>query len=276
VDVVLFVETPFYPELLTLAKSQGKRIVCIPMLEWMPPSKTSWTTLVDLYVCPTNHCHTTLTNEGLPTSLFLWPTAPTNFQYTQRNTVNNFLFVNGTGGWRNRKGTDTLAKALQYDPNLPILVRTQRTTGLPPNVKVLPREPDNSKLYSVGDVLLYPAHVDGYGLQPVESMCSGMPVIVPEGNPWNDNPALLRMPTTHSKVKVKRPVDWYNIDPKQLALTLRDLIGADISNDSLYARQWAVSMAWTNIERKHLFINLVTGITPTADSTNCDWTLQTK
>jgi hypothetical protein len=58
VDIVLFCETPYFTDLVPQAAKLGKGIVCVPMLEWLPPD-AYWPREVDLFICPTEHSYQT-------------------------------------------------------------------------------------------------------------------------------------------------------------------------------------------------------------------------
>src|SRR5262249_15493192 len=156
VDVVLFCEQPLYPDLTGLARSRGKRVVCVPNLEWTPLG--GWVDEVDLFLCPTNQCYLKL-RHNLPCTLFPWPCDTQRFQFRQRKVVQQFVFINGNGGWRGRKGGDLIRSLVKAWPTIPLSVYTQ--TPFYGAQAVFPETPDNRLLYREGDVLLSPHSVDG-------------------------------------------------------------------------------------------------------------------
>mgnify|MGYP003336487715 FL=1 len=56
-DIILFCEHPYYETLVPLANAASKRLVCVPMMEWMPPGAKGWPEKVDLFICPTEQCY---------------------------------------------------------------------------------------------------------------------------------------------------------------------------------------------------------------------------
>lgn len=246
VDIVLFDETPYYLQLTGLAKQAGKRIVCIACQEWMPIPGTPWLSDVDLFVCPTQHCYD-LYHEELPCVYFPWPIDTERFTFKQRTEVKRFLFINGRGGWHQRKGSDIIREAFKLWPELPLDYYSQTPLGLP--ARQLPSPENNADLYSRGDVLLSPHTMDGTGLEQMEALASGMPVVNTNGRPWNEIPSLAYIPSTKTTVRIKRQVEWYTSSPEKLVQLCGRLIGADITQESLSGRQWAESRSFNNLSQ---------------------------
>lgn len=251
VDCLLFCETPYYESLLEIAKHLKKRIVCVPMQEWMPsPLNANWTANVDLFLCPTKHCYDQF-KDSLPCYYFPWPVDVSRFPFKIRETCSRFLFMNGNGGWRGRKGSDVILSALAEWPEMPLLVRSQERNFIGelqrmklPNVYLYGEEESNQELYHCGDVLLYPHHVDGLGLEAMEALGSGMPIISTNGMPWNEFPAIGRVYTTSIYRNMKRLVTWYNPDVRHFVEVCKSWIGKSIAHHSSDARKWAIDRDW--------------------------------
>lgn len=242
VDVVVFAETPYYGSLIEMAANRGKRIVCVPMMEWMPSGGKGWPKSVDLFLCPTQQCYN-LFYRTVPCVEFQWPADSSRFPYRERETCERFLFVNGMGGFRGRKGLETVREAKRIWPEMPLLVRSQSRVELP-GAELLPAAEDNVMVYDRGDVLLVPSAVDGLGLSQREGMACGMPVITTDGEPWNELPALDRIPASVKRQIVKRPVDWYMPDARSLTSICRKWHGRSITQQSQEARMWAEQNRW--------------------------------
>ena len=147
-----------------------------------------------------------------------------------------------------------MREALELWPEMPLTVCSQTRETWPEGVRVLPHVENNTDLYKEGDVLIAPHTVDGIGLEPMEAMASGVPVITPNGPPWNENPALARIPTTVTEKRVGRIMDWHICNAKVLAATCKSLLGSDISQESTVARQWAESRSWEKSELRSLVL----------------------
>lgn len=254
VDTLIFCERPFYRNLTSIARSQGKRLVCIPMMEWMPAGARGWPREVDLFICPTKQCYD-IFSPVIPCVYFPWPVDTARFQFQLRTKCERFLFVGGHGGWHGRKGTEFILKAKELWPEMPLAVRSQQSVKWPSNVEVLPTEQENSELYSRGDVLIAPHCVDGLGLEPMEAMACGMPVITTDGLPWNEIPAIGKIRATSTRQIVQRPVDWYAPDPHSIVSICKELLGQNIEEKSREARAWAEGRSWE--QRAEEFIHLV-------------------
>jgi hypothetical protein len=226
------------------------------MLEWLPDKRRGFVPYVDQFISPTKYCHKRCLVERLPSVWYNWPTDYNRYFTREVTKCERFLFINGSGGYNGRKGLDVIQRLLRLVPDLPLLVRTNVATGqkLPhnPNVEVAPGTSDNAGLYSSGDVLIYPAHLDGYGLQPIEAMCSGLPVIVPEGKPWDENYASRRIPTTKRKVQIKRKMYWYDMDVMKLAKVCTDMLDEDLTQASKDSAKWARTWEWNDVKAKAL------------------------
>lgn len=242
-DVVLFAETPYYRNLIPLCKKLKKRIVCIPMLEWTPPVRRGWTEGVDLFICPTETAYEEMKNE-VPCRHVPWPIDIDRFKFRQRDNVKRYLYIHGSGGWKGRKGGDVVQKAKRMWPEMPLTVIAQSGFSCPgAHIVASPR--DNADLYKHGDVLLVPHRMDGLGLQPLEAMACGMPVIMTNGKPWNEYNALARISSTKSRVQVKRMMDWYEPNASNLVDLCKHNLGKDITRHSQSVREWAELRRWS-------------------------------
>lgn len=243
VDVVLFDESPIYPDILELCKGYGKRVVCVPAIEWTPVSVSDWLRYVDLFICPTEQCYYLL-KDYLPSICFPWPVDTQRFEFKQRDICRQFLFCHGQGGVHDRKGGDVLRRALEVWPEMPVIIRSQQKQSWPAGASVLGQASSNSELYDLGDVLISPHSVDGTGLEHMEAMSCGMPVITTNGSPWNEAPALGRLSATLSVKQIGRPIDWYSPDPYHLVRICKEWLGEDISVSSRLVRKWAESRSF--------------------------------
>lgn len=242
VDVILFCETPYYHDLMKYARQYKKRVVCVPMMEWLP--HRGWPDEVNLFICPTKQCHKALMKH-FPTALFPWPVDLERYKYRQRQTCNKFLYIHGHGGWCGRKGGDVVMKAKELWPEMPLIVHSQHPMNWPAGTEYCGAAEDNADLFLQGDVLLAPHCVDGIGLEPMEAMACGIPVVTTDAEPWNELPAIrrVRVDSTEKK-KVGRLVDWRHPSPEHLVEICKELLGTDLVGPSTEARDWAELARW--------------------------------
>ena len=251
-DVLLFCETPYFSNILDMAKKHRKRTVCVPMLEWMTPGMKGWPEQVDLFLCPTQQAYRSFAHIR-PCVYAPWPIDTDRFVFKQRDTVERFLYIEGHGGWGGRKGANTVIEAKKAWPEMPLLVRTQldkhKWTSI--GAEVLGEVEDAKDLYATGDVLILPHTVDGLSLEPLEAIASGMPVISTDGEPWTEYPAVAYINAKKEKKKVKRPVDWYTPDYEDLVTICKRALGQSITNLSTSGRQWAEERSWSKLAKQY-------------------------
>ena len=248
IDTLVFFETVVTKGLLELAHGMRKRIICVPMIEWLPEDPKSWTKHVDLFICPTKQCYDMINAQDTPypSVYFPWPIDTEKFKYRQRTKVEKFLFINGKGGWSGRKGGDVIRKAKELWPEMPLVVISQSNEKWPEGTEIIPPPKDNANLYDVGDILLAPHTVDGIGLEPLEAMATGMPVLTTEGKPWNENRKLGTILADVAIKKVKREMPWYKCKPEHLVRECQQLLKweGELEPMSQAAREWAESRSW--------------------------------
>lgn len=245
VDIVVFAEVPHYQQLIGRCKELGKKTVCIPMLEWLPDDLSTWPKDVDHFICPTLQSKMVLEGLYRKVDYFPWPIDLERFQYRQRQTCERFVFINGNGGWHGRKGGQTIRELIKAWPEVPLTVYDQTHSdwiGLNVISRGSPKE--NHEMYAEGDVLLSPHTVDGLSLEPLEAAASGMPIVMTNGQPWNEYPAIARLDSEVETRRVARAMPWHTPSVAHLASVCRDLIGQDLSSHSEKSRAWAERRNW--------------------------------
>jgi glycosyl transferase family 1 len=242
VDCLLFVETPYYDNLIEIAKEEKKRIVCIPMQEWFDTTEP-WTRQVDLLVCPNQYSYD-LFNTSFPCVKFPWPIDLNKFRYIQRNLCNRFLFLNGNGGYKGRKGLETLKEALRIWPEMPVVVRSQVDTFLGSKYLISGELSSNAELYRDGDVLICPHYTDGLALEPMEAAACGVPTIITDGDVWKDIPRLASISSTKTHNRTNKVTDWYLPSAEDLVNVCKELHCTDISQASQKVRLWSEEHMW--------------------------------
>ena len=245
-DTVIFCETEYVRGLTAKAKDAGKRVYCVPMLEWMTAGCKGWPKQLDGLICPTRHSYDSFAHV-VPCYHFPWPVDVQRFKFVERTICNRFLFLNGHGGVANRKGGDVVQQLKELLPDLPLLVRSQTPLDWVDNKSRLPSVDSNSELYTQGDVLISPHSVDGLGLEPMEAMAAGMPVLTTDGMPWNEIPSLEKIKSTPKQTRAfRRPVTAYQPSASHLAELCLQWLNKPISDASQLARKWAEDNQWSD------------------------------
>lgn len=278
IDCLLFYEQPLIGDLPRLARQRGIAVVCIANWEWLNP-ESKWIDEVDAFVCPNRHTYEFLSKwksaRGAVWKLEHVP-APVDinrFRPMVRRTCESFLFINGQGGvcpyfpgWIRhrkgppRKGLDVVLKAAKQVPNIPVLIHSQvkLPAGIPRNVSLLPPVEENYELFSNGDVAIQPSYFEGTGLQMIETLASGMPLISTDAAPMNELPLFRSIRCTNRIGKVGgNPIPVSIPDSSDLVRCMKECFETDISEASIVARTYAERVhSWTHaIEAMNRILN---------------------
>lgn len=244
VDVVVFAEQPPYDRLVDVAAKLNVKTALIASHPWMPSACRGWAIKVDRFICPTDYAYQQF-KEHKPSALFPWPCDTERFPFRQRERAERFVYVHGGGGHRGCCGGKVVQDLIARWPQMPLTIFDQTGTAWGGSIEVVRNEPDNRKIYEAGDVLLVPYHLAAVGQVCLEALASGMPVIVPEGSPWDEFPALARIRAQRTKTVFRRPVDWFQPEPSHLEQLCRERLGMNIAEQSRAARAWANARSWT-------------------------------
>lgn len=278
IDCLLFYEQPMIGDLPRLARQRGIAVVCIANWEWLNPD-SDWIDEIDAFVCPNRHTFDLLSKwkaargatwmlEHVPA-----PVDTNRFRPLVRRKCESFLFINGQGGvcpyfpgWFRhrkgppRKGLDVILKAAKQVPNIPVLIRSQvkLPAGIPKNVNLLPAVEENHELFVNGDVAIQPSYFEGTGLQMIETLASGMPLVSTDASPMNELPLLRSIRCNKRLGKVGgNPIQVSIPDSSDLVRCMKECIGTDITEASMAARMYAERVhSWPNaIEAMNRLLN---------------------
>jgi glycosyltransferase involved in cell wall biosynthesis len=258
-DWLLFVELPYRPEIVALARDMGVRLACVPNWEWLAPG-LDWVPHVDLMICPTAHTYQMLRRWrralGLAADLahVPWPIDADRFRFRRRERCRRFLFVNGTAGVTGRradgspaqytrKGVGLVAETARLLPHIPFLFYSQvdGLPKLPANVEVRRGPAGNTRLYDEGDVCVQPSHWEGLGLQLLECQAAGMPLVTTDAPPMNECRPFrtVRVAETETVFLIGgEPVESQLVRPEDLAAVLESIYDTDVRDASEQARAY--------------------------------------
>jgi hypothetical protein len=256
---VLFVERPYLPDLVSLARAQQVSVACVANWEWLN-ANWKWLNLVDLMICPTRFTYRHLSDWkrrygfGWELVYVAWPIDCDRFAFRQRNRCERFVFVNGWGGGRprsvdgsrigyRRKGFALIAEAARLAAHLPWLIYSQDTNlpPLPSHCEVRPAPVNNARLYELGDVCVQPSHWEGLGLQLLECQAAGMPLVTTDAPPMNEHRPLRTIPVAGTEVitlgqQLFLSSQWMNA--RDLVAVLEGVHGMDLHQASRQARDF--------------------------------------
>lgn len=193
-DGLVLLEKPdWHPQLVSLAKARGLRLVCVPMWEWFRGRDAHWSQ-VDRILCPSSFCEQIVRSYG-------WQhTAPITWSLdlarlpARQISGHARVFVHNAGivDDDDRKGTHAAIRAFRRlpDRDLRLIVRLQKPTELPAGdsrVEVrLGNVAEPAELYAEGEVAVQPSKMEGLGFMVLEPVCCGLPTLTTDYPPMKE------------------------------------------------------------------------------------------
>jgi len=254
IDTLFLLEAPlpdpFDWALVQKAKYLGKKVVLMPMYESTPRQHLS--VAVDQIICPSE-----LDLEYFRDfdSTFIPVPSPNDVEWNLRETANVFVHNVGHGGIFSRNGTVELIEALPLiKSDIKLIIRIQPDAGPElldlvdkvddPRVEVVTKQIPFSELWSTGDVFLFPEKFNGLSLPLQEAYTAGMCVMA--GDRFPINRWLPQEPLIPVKGHFYTELPWIGIkvknaimEPQDIASTIDNWAGKDITKLSLRGKEWA-------------------------------------
>jgi len=263
-DTLLVLENPFFPSIMAEVRQRGIKVVLVPMYEFSPPQFTDF---ADLVICPS------LLDLQYFKERSVFLPIPVNVKWRQRTCAIDFVCNAGHGGAKDRNGVPELIEAMQYIKSpAKLLLRAQNDDskerlvdqwpvlskknypGRCSNITLYEGVEDYDKLWEFGDVFVFPEKFNGLSLPLQEACAAGM--LVMAGNRFPMNTWLRNEPLI--------PVKYYREDAlavrfksavysvKAIADTIDFWYGKDITEYSLYGKEWAEKHSWEVLKPKWL------------------------
>lgn len=262
IDAILYVEHPVYRLghfggycIVSECYQRSVPVFGIPMWEWWPKD-AKWSLLTSKLWCVTDYTReyitamsTILKAEGrcpawqLQVSGNRWGINTSEFRFTARTNVKNIVFVNGNGGYKDRKAGDLVLSILpRISPSLQVSIYSQKAIAntLPSNVNyhcktLLSRH----ELYESGDLFLFPSYWEGLCHGLYEASYSGALVITTNSSPMNECvPSLLLPISEYNSVILDKPVKKAIASAEDLLKTINTLSHANIEVLSRASHEW--------------------------------------
>jgi glycosyltransferase involved in cell wall biosynthesis len=191
--IIFFESNYWHPQLLSMAKELGLKLVCAPNWEWFDGKDAQWR-FCDLFVCYSRFTQKIVTSYGWHKTAFI--PAPLKLNDFPKRHISGpaRLFIHNAGlvNEDDRKGTrDTIIAFKRVKrKDISLIVRMQKEVELPEldeRIKIIVgnlKEPYD--LYASGDVAIQPSKMEGVGFMVLEPLCAGMPVITLDYPPMNE------------------------------------------------------------------------------------------
>lgn len=247
-DTLLFFETPFYWNIVNEAKRRGIKTVLMPMYECTLnplPYKP------DVIISPS-----LLDQDYFPDSEFV--TVPVTQKWKLRKKAEVFVHNAGNGGLGGRNGTKELIEAMKWvESPIKLIIRSQsmKLKCDDPRVEIqgpVPRE----TLYDQGDVFIFPEKFNGLSLPLQEAYASGMLVMTTDRHPnntWLPNDCLIPV-DRYKTQQISRRFEVAVVEPEDIAKTIDEWYGKDISDFSRHGKIWGEQHSWEKLKPKYLEI----------------------
>lgn len=255
IDHFFTIETPYYYPIIKECRKRGIKTHLYTMYEMTPEQIPLH---FDNYICPS-----ILDFDVMPhPKVFIpVPVATDRLRWKQRTKAINFIHSASHGGLNGRKGTQILLDAIPLvkNQNIKFTIYTWKPfTSTDPRVTIKQVNFKNYwQMWRDGDVLIYPQDYNGICLPIIEAMSSGLGVITTDIYPFNEYmPKELLFP--HEGLYQTRaaanliPTDAAKISPETLAKKIDEVAESDISEVSLYGKQWAQENSWDTLLPKYL------------------------
>lgn len=268
-DAMLFFETPFYWPILDYCKRLGVRTYLVPMYECTPrhlpalPHRFLCPSLLDMDYfssrkSPPGGRNLFGDEEGVRGTRASFVQIPISYPWKLRRQANHFVHNGGYLGLRGREGTTLLIEAMRLTRNpIKLTLRVQENVREPhlsqalshPWITYVPATVPHVDLYSEGDVAVMPQKFNGMSMPMLEAAASGMVVMASNrypANTWLPAGPLIPVHSYHSASVGGAYLDFEEavITPQDIAKTMDDWWGRDITDLSLWGKEWAIANSW--------------------------------
>lgn len=265
-DVLFCIETPFLWELIPYCRRHNVRTVLLTMYECTQPHRfRDPDSCPDLFICP-SLLDLQYFNELATPAIHL--PLPIEVKWKQRAYALEFVHNAGHGGLLGRNGTKELIEAMHYVRSpVYLLLRTQDHSACagicpPDNVSVHIGTIPYSELYAHGDVFVFPDKFSGQSCPLEEAYAAGMLVMGSNRFPHNTylpNDPLIPVSSSR-KNQIGNSYNTFNeaiIDPRDIARTIDEWYGKDISTYSQQGLEFAKARSWERL--KPIWMEQLTG-----------------
>lgn len=202
IKAVLLIEFPFNWDFLPVFKRRGIKIMMMPLFDCFPLFAYKHVEMIDAWIAPTDVAFRYLKKQFDNVYRLHVPIDIERFAFKERGHGTGELLHNGGYlGAGARKSTAKVCRAfkelratmpgIKLTVNMQVPFGCEDDEGITYNIRNVPCP---ESLYETGDVFIYPSVAEGIGLQILEAMSCGFPVVTTNYPPMNEyivNPNLL-------------------------------------------------------------------------------------
>lgn len=245
-DSILYFEEPFEWNLLPKARDRGIKNIFMPMYEC---TRYPFPYEPDLILAPSALDYKYYSDKNC-----VQVTVPVDVKWRQREKALVFVHNAGNGGLAGRNGTKELLEAMQYVKSpIKLIVRSQIPIKPVDDPRIEYRIGTFENIWEEGDVFVFPEKFNGLSLPLQEAYASGMLVMCGDRFPMNTwLPTEPLIPVKgYKKERVSVEFDSAIIDPKDIAQTIDNWYGKDITKFSLKGKVWGKKNHWRNLKKEY-------------------------
>lgn len=263
IDILFLFETPFYYEIIDLARSKNIKVALMPMYECTP-----YPTEADIYICPSLLDLEYYKKMYPKTPSVFIPVPAPKLEWKKRERAEVFIHNAGRGGTLERNGTIKILNAIEHIRQpAKIKIRMQKEAYETEKIKnILETINDDrlevfignmkyEELFTEGDVFLFPESFNGLSLPLQEAFSSGMGVMCGERFPMTTwLPREIMIPVDHiirGKI-VNVPFKYSRYNEKEIAALIDKWYGQDIEKFSIAGKKWSENNSWETLKPKYL------------------------
>jgi len=243
-DTLIFFETPFDWSIIPKARERGIKTILMVMYEC---TRNPLPYYPDEIWSPS-----LLDQEYYPESKLVQ--VPVNVKHSIRRKACTFVHNAGNGGLGGRNGTKELLEAIKHVKSpIKLIVRSQVPIKQVDDPRIEYQIGHFDDIWSEGDVFIFPEKFNGLSLPLQEAFASGMAVMAGDRfpiNTWLPKEILIPVSGYH-KERIAVDFDCAEFDPIEIAKTIDEWYGRDITHLSLLGKEFGEQNSWKHLKETY-------------------------
>lgn len=243
-DTLIFFETPFDWSIIPKARERGIKTILMVMYEC---TRNPLPYYPDEIWSPS-----LLDQEYYPESKLVQ--VPVSVKHSIRRKACTFVHNAGNGGLGGRNGTKELLEAIKHVKSpIKLIVRSQVPIKQVDDHRIEYQIGHFDDIWSDGDVFIFPEKFNGLSLPLQEAFASGMAVMAGDRfpiNTWLPKEILIPVSGYH-KERIAVEFDCAEFDPIEIAKTIDEWYGRDITHLSLLGKEFGEQNSWKHLKETY-------------------------